>query len=380
MVTMLRDPPMERRLSMERYADRVRDGVEASNRYRVEAAALRSHREGWRWHFDRLIAYTVNAARRAGDLFHVIDHGFAHLSHWLPPDRTVVTCHDLMALRSLQGQTGSGSRAVTVARFRWSIGHMRRVAHVMCDSMATRQDVIELVGVPEDRVSTILLGVEERFHPLGWDARERVRRRLGLDGKVVIGNVSTGAEYKNPAGVLHTLRELRDRGVPAVLLRTGRGFAQHHVNLRRELGLDEFVIERGIVDDEELVATYNASDVLLHPSYWEGFGWPPLEAMSCGTPVVTSTAPSLLEVTSGAGLAAQADDHAGLADRVQEALRPEVAADLRRRGLERADQLRWGPCVDAVLAVYDATLERAVSPARGRLRSSRKPLTTLRSP
>ncbi|MDQ3067887.1 MAG: glycosyltransferase family 4 protein, partial [Actinomycetota bacterium] len=299
---------------MERYADRVGHGVAASGRFNVDPVAMQRDRVGWAWHLDRLVAYTVSAGRRGGDLFHIVDHGFAHLARLLPRDRTIVTCHDLMALRSVMGQTGTTSRAITVARFRWSVGHMRRVAHVVCDSTATRDDALELVGVPEDRVTVISLGVDERFRPLASDVRERVRRELGLNGLVVVGNVATGADYKNPAGALHTLRILHDRGVPAVLLRSGRGFAAHHLELQRRLGLDGFVVERGILDEEDLIRTYNACDVLLHPSYWEGFGWPPLEAMSCGTPVVTSTAPSLLEVTAGSALAAGPDDHAGLAD------------------------------------------------------------------
>lgn len=371
LVTLLRDPPHERRLSMERYADCVQAGVVASGRYRIEPVALQRERIGWQWHYDRLAAYTVNAGRRNGDLFHIVDHGFAHLATWLPRDRTIVTCHDLMALRSVMGQTGARSRAITVARFRWSVSHMRSVAHVACDSTATRDDAIELVGVPEDRVTVIPLGVEDRFRPLGPHARAHVRRELGLDGRIVIANVATGSEYKNPAGVLRTLRVLHDRGVPAVLLCAGRGFATQHLELQHRLGLDGFVVERGLVDEEQLIETYNASDVVLHPSYWEGFGWPPLEAMSCGTPVVTSTAPSLLEVTAGAALAASPDDHAGLADLVQEALREDTAERLRRRGLARAERMRWQPSIDALLDVYSAVADRATSAPRGRLRPRR---------
>ena len=80
---------------------------------------------------------------------------------------------------------------------------MRQVAHVVCDSTATREDALELVAVPEDRVTVIPLGVDAQFRPLGRSVRERVRGELGLDGRVVIGNVSNAAEYKNPAGPPH---------------------------------------------------------------------------------------------------------------------------------------------------------------------------------
>lgn len=153
-----------------------------------------------------------------------------------------------------------------------------------------------------------------------------------------------------------------------MLLRTGGGLAPHHHELQHRLGLDGFVVERGIVSEKELVETYNGSDVVLHPSYWEGFGWPPLEAMSCGTPVVISTAPSLMEVTAGSALAAEPDDHEGLADRVQEALLPDTAADLRRRRLARADAMRWQPSISGLREVYATVLSRATSPPHGQLR------------
>jgi glycosyltransferase involved in cell wall biosynthesis len=371
-VALLRDPPHERRLSMERYADRVQEGIEASQRFRVEPVAMQRDRPGWRRHHDRLFGYMVGAARRRAEVFHVVDHGFAHVSRWLPADRTVVTCHDLMALRTVLGQTGMQSRNITVARFRWSVGHMRRAAHVVCDSTATRDDVVNFLRVEPAKTSVIALGVERRFRQFDPGARRAVRRRLGLDdAQVVVGNVSTGAEYKNPAGALRTLRALRDRGVPALLLRTGRGFTPAHRELQQRLGLDPFVIERGIVDEDELVATYNACDVLLHPSYWEGFGWPPLEAMSCGVPVVTSTAPSLLEVTDGSGLTASADDHAALAAQVIRALEPGTAEELRRGGLKRAEELRWSTSIEKLLDLYARVSAAASSRPAGALSTHR---------
>ena len=107
------------------------------------------------------------------------------------------------------------------------------------------------------------------------------------------------------------------------------------------------------MSDDRLVELYNAADVLLFPSFYEGFGWPPLEAMACGTPVVVSDAPSLAEVVGGAGLAAPARDVSALVAAVRSIVEtPELAETLRRRGIERAAQFTWRRTIDGFAQAY----------------------------
>ena len=117
--------------------------------------------------------------------------------------------------------------------------------------------------------------------------------------------------------------------------------------------------------DERLVELYNAADVLLFPSFYEGYGWPPLEAMACGTPVVTSDAPSLVEVVGDAGLQAPAHDTGALAAAVRAVIEStELAAGLRRRGIERAAQFTWQRTIDGFAEAYALVGERAAIRAR----------------
>lgn len=361
-VVLLRDPPYERRLSMERYADAVQRGLTQRGAWEVIPTApmvpdnVRPRGRGWDslgGYWLRFGAYPVAAARRRGDVWHVCDQGYAHLAALLPYGRTVVTCHDLMLLRSLEGVTGFRGSPTSVMRFRWSASYLRKVAHVMCDSTATQEDVIRLAHAAPERTTVVPLGVEEHFRPLSPQTRRQIRHGLGYPGdELIILSVGRDA-YKNPLAGIDCLAAIRARGVDAHLIRSGAPLADVERDYVHRARVPSWVHEQGIVSDQRLVELYNAADVLLHPSFWEGFGWPPLEAMACGTPAVVSTAPSLVEVIGEAGIAAVATDIRGLADAILRVTTPEHSADWRRRALHRAESFSWEGTLQSITSVYD---------------------------
>jgi glycosyltransferase involved in cell wall biosynthesis len=366
-VLLLRDPPEEERMSMERYADSLAQSLASQAGCSVwqltphirapdpNARTLRPLS-----HVTRLVRYPIWAARHRADLYHVADHGYAHATAFLPSDRCIVTAHDMMLLRAEQGMAGFRGTLRARKRFRWTVSFLRRVAHVICVTTATQQDVIDLAGVAPHRTTVVPNGVDERFRPLPARDRLRLREEFRELGDHIVVSVSTGNPYKNGTGVLRVVAALRRRGLSVGLARVGRDFAASEARLVEGSSLGEAVRWVGRVSDERLVDLYNAADVLLHPSYWEGFGWPPLEAMACGTPVVASTAPALREVIDEAGLLADPDDIELLADHVESILVDEAkAVDLRRRGRERAAIFTWGQVAERVAAVYDEVLSLA---------------------
>jgi glycosyltransferase involved in cell wall biosynthesis len=298
----------------------------------------------------------LGAARIRADLFHVVDHAYAHMAALLPKRRTIVTCHDLMLLRSLDGDVGFRGTRASVARFQWSVSFLRKVAHVICDSETTRSDVIRLVGVDQARTSVVPPGIADHFRSQSEHDVAAFRTGMGLDHRPVVLNVSTGSGYKNIGGVLNTVRELRSQGLDVTLVRVGRPLSAGLAEQAERLGLSDVIHDLGFVDEERLVGLYNAADVLLHPSFHEGFGWPPLEAMACGTPVVSSNTPALLEVVGNAALTAPADDYLALADAVSRALEPARAAKLRALGFEQAAQFTWARTLCEVMQRYDTVL------------------------
>lgn len=368
-VAVLRDVPEERRLSMERFADEIvgafrrGDAVQpapltvnarhsTSSSRRVRSTYARAARFG---------VYPVRAAVAArrwdADLFHIIDHGYGDLAAVLPKDRTVVTCHDLMLLRADEGVAGFRGRRPTVARFRWSTSFLRRVAHVACDSECTRGDVIRLCGVDPERASVIALGVRPMFTPLGAASVEQLRAGLAARRRWRLLHVSSGLDYKNAATTIRVLAALRRNGADVVLVRAGTPLGSNELALCATLGVGDAVSDLGHVSDERLVELYNACDVLLFPSFYEGFGLPVLEAMACGTPVVASNAPALLALAAGVALVADpldVDTHVANVQTILES--PAVAARMRQRGLERAATYTWERTASQYAKLYRAVL------------------------
>jgi glycosyltransferase involved in cell wall biosynthesis len=368
-VALLRDPPEDRRLSMERFADGLEAAMAGSNRMEIIARTVHESRlarkcglGGPAGYFTRLIHYPLAAARARTDLYHIVDQGYAHIAALLPPARTVATCHDLMLLRAEEGAAGFRGRRTSVIRYRWSTSFLHRVARVVCDSSSTRADVVRLRGVREDRICVVPPGVETHFRPLPDGERASLRSTIPRARKYIVLHVSTGHEYKNVAQTVRVVHGLAALGFDVCLLRVGRPLASDDAALVDELGIDDRIIDLGIVSDARLVQVYNAADVLLFPSHYEGFGWPPLEAMACGTPVVISSAPSLVEVVGNAGLTASATDTRALVAAVRAILESvPIRRELRAKGIRRAACYSWEATAAAYEGVYMevlANLER----------------------
>ncbi|MEO5769869.1 MAG: glycosyltransferase family 1 protein [Polyangia bacterium] len=293
------------------------------------------------------------------DVYHIVDHGHAHLLRSLDPRRTVITCHDLMLLVLASGRLGRRLvSGVALEVFRQLAGTLRGAAAVIADSAQTRRDLVQFADVDPARIEVIFPGMNQ---PFARDpaARDEGRRRWGLEGCRVVLQVGN-AFYKNLEGSLRIIARLRRRGVDVHFLRGGLRLTPEQRQLATGLGIADFVRDLGPLPDRELSMLYNAADVLLYPSLYEGFGWPPLEAMACGTPVVCSRAGSLAEVVGPAALTADPEDEERLADHVAAVLSDVgLAAGLREHGLRHAATFAWSRAAREVAGLYQRVRESA---------------------
>jgi len=282
-----------------------------------------------------------------------------HSPDFIPPlrrrFRSVITVHDLAFLRYPHLLTRES------AHYYAQIDQGARSAdRVIAVSESTKRDVIQLLGVPEDRVVVIYEAYNPAFRPLpAGEQVSAVRDRYGLPERFVLF-VGTIEPRKNLPTLLKAFRLLLDGKDSSLLLVVAGQWGWLYDEVQQtyeQLRLGQRVRFLGHVPTPELVALYNAALVLAYPSYYEGFGLPPLEAMACGTPVVAARTSSIPEVVGDAGLLVDPDDIEGLAAALWRAIDDsEVREVLIRRGLERAKAFSVDRMAKATLAVYRAAL------------------------
>jgi len=176
--------------------------------------------------------------------------------------------------------------------------------------------------------------------------------------------VGTIEPRKNLVTLLRSYALLREwTPAPPLVIAGARGWRHREVFAAvRELALEEHVLLPGYVPREELPLWYNAADLFIYPSLYEGFGLPALEAMACGTPVITSNVSSLPEVVGEAGLTVGPNDVEGMAEALQRVLTDApLRMELRSKGLQRAASFTWSRAAAETVAVYDRALAGPVA-------------------
>ena len=232
----------------------------------------------------------------------------------------------------------------------------RRAAGVIAISRHTAEDVTRLLGVPRERISVIYCGRDEAMRPLPPSQVEDFRRRKGLPERFVLF-LGTLEPRKNLVRLVEAFARLRQEDVHLVLA-GGRGWGYEPVLARIEvLGIGERVLLPGFVPAEEKPFWYNAAEVFVYPSLYEGFGLPPLEAMACGTPVVASDAASIPEVVGDAGILVDATNVDALAEALNRLLNhPQERELLRKKGLRRSKGFSWEKAARETSHLYDLVL------------------------
>ena len=296
--------------SMARFVAMLQEGLSAEG---VEVAVVRpepllgnlhpgAHGLGkWLGYFDKFVLFPPKLRRlaRAADVVHVCDHSNAmYLAH--PTGRPhLLTCHDLLAVRSALGEfpqnrTGWTGRVLQ----RWILSSLRGARRVTCVSEATRRDVLRLAGLPPGKVSVTPMAGEAKFAPVEEIARAAEARRVGdvFDAEVF-------ARHGLPAGpyLLHVGGAQWYKNRDAVVAMHGALRARLGDNVPKLVMVGPECCGEGIecrqgVSDAALAALYSGAELLFFPSLAEGFGWPILEAQACGCRVVTTGQAPMTEV------------------------------------------------------------------------------------
>jgi glycosyltransferase involved in cell wall biosynthesis len=320
--------------------------LEETKRFRVRSSGALTEHPAARVLWEQLVlpAQTIGRA----DLLH--GTAFALPIAW--PGRSLVTVFDLSFLRHPQF-FNRGNRLYLTLSSRIAA---RRADRVLTIAEHGRQEVIELLGVAAEKVTTTYCAADERFRPLPAGEVAAFRARRGLPERFIL-YLGTLEPRKNITTLLRAYARLRAQwpGAPTLVLAGATGWLYDEIFTEIEsLGLSDQVLRPGFVSDDEQPLWYNAAAVFAYPSLYEGFGLPPLEAMACGTPVVVSNATSLPEVVGEAGILVPPLDVQALADGLRRVLEDEtLAARLSEAGQEKAAQFSWRRMARETLDCYD---------------------------
>jgi glycosyltransferase involved in cell wall biosynthesis len=291
----------------------------------VRLGRLRPAKHGagkWLGYFDKFVLFPRELGRRlhAGRrpaLVHVCDHSNAMYVRQLEAIPHVVTCHDVLAIRSALGHFPQNPVRATGRRLQALIlAGLRRAQHLACHSRETQRQLLDLGRFEPSRVSFVPIGLNYPYRPMAASERavvfqEQENLRL-LQGRRYVLHVGANQWYKNRAGAVRIYHHyIRQNPAGPDLVMAGATPPPELLQTVAAAGLAGRVHFVGAVSDVGLNALYSGAECLLFPSLQEGFGWPVLEAMAAGTRVITTRRPPMTEIGGAAAAYLDPEDEAG---------------------------------------------------------------------
>ncbi len=251
--------------------------------------------------FGRFIHYPRELRQMVGefDLFHIVDHSYAHLVHSLPTGRAVVTCHDLDTFRCLVAPETERRSFAFRAMTQRILSGLQKAAHVTCDTVATRDGLLAHSLFPPDRLSIVQNGVHPDLSAQSDPAADtEISRLLGREPARYpeVLHVGSTIPRKRIDVLLRVFAESIRHRPDLRLLRVGGPLTAEQQRLANSLGIAGRIDTLPRLSPRQLAAVYRRAKVLLQTSESEGFGLPVVESVACGTPVIASDIASLREI------------------------------------------------------------------------------------
>lgn len=382
----------DRQKSMQRFAQLLFDELRSRNiQVELRKPPIRFGRfrfgsrffDKWLGYLDKLVLFP-RALRRelahrgsvtgANTVLHICDHSYAAYVRHFRDTPALVTCHDLLAVRSAFGEfpenpTGLSGRTLQ----RMIVRGLSCSPHVACVSEATRGDLLRLTQLPAERVSVVPNGLNYPYRPMpDGEAAECVARLLAKNSSArretsetisttdriargFILHVGGNQWYKNRPGVLRIYRRLTELMPDAPdLVIAGHPLLEQWRAWIEDNGLQHRIHAIEGADNEDLRALYSRAELLLFPSLAEGFGWPIIEAQGCGCPVVTADHAPMSDIGGTAAWYCNPKNHFAAALLLQRALAASQAERERRRAESRSNIQRFSTerMVDGYLKLY----------------------------
>jgi glycosyltransferase involved in cell wall biosynthesis len=340
-------PPMQRRFTRDQSANGKRSNTDRLlNRF---------------WDYPRVASRICSEF----DLFHIIDHSYAHLAHYLPPQRTVVTCHDLDTFQSVLDSTNEQRSWPFRLMTKRILSGFQKAALVTADSDSTRQQLLSHKLVSPERVVVVHNGVHSDYTPEPDSTADQAATRLlgqRCDSSPELLHVGRAVSRKRLDVLLKVLPSLRMKFPQVRLIRVGGPFNGEQANFIAQNKLSDAIVVLPSLERPVLAAVYRRAALVLQPSEKEGFGLPVVEAMACATPVLASDIPVLREIGGEACAYAPVGDVKAWGWAVSELLdersrSPYRWADRRVRAIGNAARFSWSEYANRMVTLYQRMLD-----------------------
>jgi glycosyltransferase involved in cell wall biosynthesis len=317
--------------------------------------------------YERFWRFPQKVQHHRSDIFHIIDHSDAHIVRWLSKigKPVVITCHDLINILYPDNLKGSVRMPFVSDRLgRYSIDGMERADEIVAVSSETAKNITKILNIETEQISIIPNAVDSQFHRIPEDESQAFRQQLNVpSGTFCLLNVGGNHPRKNLSAILKALYLLKQQGLPVRFWKVSDDFTDEDKQFIQANDLKDSIDYLGYLDRPTLVKAYNAADVLVAPSFHEGFGITLLEAMACGTPVITSNTSAMPEVVGDAGILVDPHHSQTIADAVSRLIDdPIYYRELRERGLSKIESCTWVKVAQQMSEVYKRLLKRKISP------------------
>jgi glycosyltransferase involved in cell wall biosynthesis len=311
----------------------------------------------WLGYVDKFGVFppVLRSAIKWTDVVHICDHSNSFYTKHMGSVPHIVTCHDLLGIRSALGEIPQKETAWTGRQLqRMILKGLTAAQHIVCVSEATRRDLLRVVDIPENRVSRTYLSLNYPYSRMeSQEAASRIRNLRIDPSQSFFLHVGGNQWYKNRLGVLRIFSILTKLmvGRTPKLVMVGKPWTAEMRRFVVEHDMTDATLELTGVAEEDLRALYSMATMMLFPSFQEGFGWPIIEAQACGCPVATSNRSPMNEVSGNAAIYIDPENPESAAAVVQHSL--ERIASLRELSLANAARFKISAMIDSYLSLYN---------------------------
>lgn len=274
------------------------------------------------------------------ELIHCINQNLAIPLLW-KKRKSIVTVHDLIPLTNTEKKSTSNKLLFFLIK-----RALRKATHIIADSHHTKNDIMKFIGYPEKKITVI---------PLGIDHDEFFNKKIKREKNTIL-YVGSDVKRKNIELIIKAIALLAKEIPDIQFVKVGEAhdkvMREKLKNMATELNIEKNVIWKDYV--ENLADEYNKATVFVFPSLYEGFGFPVLEAMACGCPVISSNRTSLPELAGDAAIYVDGEDEKELATAIKSILKNKnLQRELQKKGSTQAKKFTWEKCAEETVKIYE---------------------------